>query len=525
MIKFITLIFLLFFGIELSSQTWELKLTSNVYLRKWKLTSKADKDETQIGGASIILYKAGKQVAQTTSSSDGEFTIMVPPNGDYYLAVSYPGCNTKRMAVNTQAVPDNIANDNFKPSFKISGGFIMVKPYPGINYSELSQDLIRVEYLSSKKAFDDTDEGTQKGLGIVSKIYSDEDALFKNFCSTNKAGDVALAKPDCPLAKTLYEKAITMISGEQYPIDQLAKVGLCLKDKELADKKAIDAKKAEDEKAIADKANKEKAAADKAEADKLVKEKIIADKLAKEKLAAEKIEAEKIAKQKVKEEKVVNTPIKAEVKVEVKVNEKSEKQKQNEEKALKQKEGLANAKAEDLAEEKAIEEKRLAQKVEKDKLAKEKEQKQKEGMAKAKDEELAEEKAIEEKRLAKEKEKNEKAKNEKEALAKIKAEELAEDIAKQKKREADETEKKRLAYENKKNDIEPETGNGDSKYKIPQKLGVNLYKEYIIKGDEQFKFKQYKDAKGYYQEALKQKANDPIAIKKIEECDKLLNSK
>ena len=42
------------------------------------------------------------------------------------------------------------------------------------------------------------------------------------------------------LAKSLYEKAINLIPGEEYPVVQLEKVGLCLKDKELAEKKAAE---------------------------------------------------------------------------------------------------------------------------------------------------------------------------------------------------------------------------------------------------------------------------------------------
>src|SRR5438445_321257 len=128
----------------------------------------------------------------------------------------------------------------------------------------------------------------QHGLAIVSRIYAAEDALFQNFCSTNKAGDVALAKPDCPLAKTLYEKALTIIPGEPYPAEQLIKVGLCLKEKEEAAKKAAEASAA--------KAEAEKLAAEKAAADKLAKEKEAADKAQADAAAAKaKADTEKIA--------------------------------------------------------------------------------------------------------------------------------------------------------------------------------------------------------------------------------------
>ena len=165
-----TFIALLFVSTFCNAQ-WSLKLSSNVYLRTWKLDTKANKEEKEIDGATITLFQNDKQIDQTTSGNGGEFTILIPKDGEFYLTVSYPGCNTKRMGINTQNVPENISKDNFKPSFKIIGGFIMVKPYPGINYSELNQNLIRVEYLLNKKAFDDTEEGTEKGFAIVSKIY------------------------------------------------------------------------------------------------------------------------------------------------------------------------------------------------------------------------------------------------------------------------------------------------------------------------------------------------------------------
>lgn len=113
-----------------------------LYHRTWQLDTKAKEEEKEIGGASVTLMYNGKIITQTTTNLNGEFTIKVPKDGEYYLTVSYQGCNTKRMAVNTKNVPLDIQKDNFNPTFHIEGGFIMVKPYPGIDYSELSKDLI-----------------------------------------------------------------------------------------------------------------------------------------------------------------------------------------------------------------------------------------------------------------------------------------------------------------------------------------------------------------------------------------------
>lgn len=275
------------------AQNWSVKISSNVELRTWKLTTKADKEEKSLLGASITLYQGSKIISQGTSDGNGNFSVMVPGNGEYVLSVSYPGCNAKKFSIVTTGVPQELQNDpSWKPSFSI-GGFVMAKPFPGIDYSGLQQTLVKVVYEPKIKNFDDDEPYTDAGLGIVMKIASAENVLINNFCNTNKQGDVALAKPDCPLAKMLYEKAIAMIPGEQYPVEQLKKVGDCLKAKEETAQKAAEAAKAKEE---ADKIAKEKAAADKAAKDQAAKDKVAADKLAKEKAAADKAEKDKAAK-------------------------------------------------------------------------------------------------------------------------------------------------------------------------------------------------------------------------------------
>src|SRR5688500_8275383 len=119
-----------------------LPISSNVEIRKWKLTYKSEKTEEPLGGASIVLTKAGTLVSQTTSNGYGDFTVMVPPNGVFILTVSYPGCNTKKFEIITTGVPEELQKDNFNPSFSI-GGFVMAKPFPGIDYSGLQTPLVK----------------------------------------------------------------------------------------------------------------------------------------------------------------------------------------------------------------------------------------------------------------------------------------------------------------------------------------------------------------------------------------------
>ena len=324
--KHIKITVLFFLILAISHAQWTLKLSSNVLIRTWKLTTKADKDEKNLNGAFIVLTQGEKVIIRTTSEPNGDFTVMVPANGEFILTVSYPGCNSKKFLINTLNVPDNLNNDTYKPSFSI-GGFIMAKPFPGIDYSGLQQELVKVEYRPKLKNFYHDDDYTNNGINIVQKIAEAENKLVDEFCSTNKAGDIALAKPDCPLAKSLYEKAISLIPGEQYPVEQLVKVGLCLKDKEAAEKaKADAAAKAEADKLAAEKKAKEDAdkkalieAAAKAEADKLAAEKKAKEDADKKALAeatakteANKLTAEKKAKEDADKKALADAAAKAE---------------------------------------------------------------------------------------------------------------------------------------------------------------------------------------------------------------------
>jgi len=280
---------------------WRLRLESNVYLRTWKLTTKAEKTEAEIFGAKIVLYDAATQkpVAQTVSDNEGKFMLEVPPNGNFYILISYPGCNTKKMTVDTRNVPQEIQEKNFRPRFKITGGFIMAKPYPGIDYNGLSESLVHVRYFENKKAFDDDKVYTERGTSIVSKIYDSEWDLFKKFCDFNKKGDDALAIPDCPLAKKMYESALALIPGEFYPTQQLAKIPDC-------DSKNEQKKKEEEEKKLKEeqeKLAKQKEAEEKARREAEAKAKAEAEKAEKEKLAKQKQEEEKARKKQEEERK------------------------------------------------------------------------------------------------------------------------------------------------------------------------------------------------------------------------------
>ena len=274
------------------SQNWEVAISSSVELKTWNLTSKAEVSTEPLQGATIKLMKDDGTIGQWTSDSKGNFTVRVPGGSVYTIEITYPGCNSKRFEVNTTGVPSDVASDNFTPTFGIIGGFVMSKPFPGIDYSALNTPLVKVNYDTKIKNFNDDKNYTDNNLNRVMKIVEAENTLIQNFCTTNREGDVALKKPDCPLAKSLYEKAISIIPGEQYPVQQLAKVGKCFED--------IAAKEKQKEQ---EKLDAEQAAKEKLENERLAKEQAAAKKLADQQAAKDKEENERLAKEQAAKQK------------------------------------------------------------------------------------------------------------------------------------------------------------------------------------------------------------------------------
>lgn len=240
------------------SQGWMLKLSSNVELRSWKLTSSAAKSEKSLGGASIALYKGESLLSQTTSDGNGDFVIDVPANGDFILKISFAGCNTKKFFVSTNGVPENVSNDNFKPTVVI-GGFVMSKPLKGVDYIGLNEPLVKVEYKGKGQNFDKDEVVTNRGMDIVSKIYDAENSVIQKFCNYNKAGDDALKKNNCPLAKSYYLKAMDLLPDEPYPGERLKMAEDCLlKKKQNEEALAVEnSRKAEEQKAAQEKKKQE----------------------------------------------------------------------------------------------------------------------------------------------------------------------------------------------------------------------------------------------------------------------------
>ena len=117
------------------AQNWSLKITSHIGFRKYNLDTKIQKEETVLGGALIKLYKGNTVVDQSVSDGGGYFSIFVPANGEFILTVTYAGCFTKRIYINTNGVPPEVQKTDIKPSISIEGFILSID----IHYCPLIQ--------------------------------------------------------------------------------------------------------------------------------------------------------------------------------------------------------------------------------------------------------------------------------------------------------------------------------------------------------------------------------------------------
>ncbi len=161
-----------------------------LYQQAWtlRLISSVEKDGKGLGGASIKLFQGAKLVSQSLSGADGDFTLEIPPNGDFMLVVSYGDCNTKKFQVSTLGVPAEIGDDRFRPSFEI-GGVTMAKPLYSIDYSALNSPLVKIAFMPDIKKFDHDENHTTQMLAALGKIREAEKALIQKQQETCEAGD------------------------------------------------------------------------------------------------------------------------------------------------------------------------------------------------------------------------------------------------------------------------------------------------------------------------------------------------
>lgn len=188
---------------------------------------------------------------------------------------------------------------------------------------------------------------------------------------------------------------------------------------------------------------------------------------------------------------------------------------------------LADKKALDEANTKSNEAKLAAEKAEADRLAKEastkaKAESEKTEAKKREDEKIAKQKAEAEK-LQADKLSKEKKEKEKVTVEKKQSEPLKQEPPTKEKTISPAKEQNTGLTPNNSGSGSGSSGvnTGDAKYSIPQALGSDKYKATIKRADELFKMKRYTEAKPMYEEALKQKANDPYATNKLAEIEKL----
>lgn len=218
----------------LTAQNLIYKFKSKVELRDWKLSSKAYKEVTYLEGASIELYEGSKLITKTNSDKDGNFTLDLPPSGNFTLMVNSPGYNSRRFSLNCNSIIIKNGEADFIPSVDVTG-FISTKTIKDVKDMGISNPTVLM-------ANEKSEVYKYNGLNFPVNVNDGDLKLIQKFCTCNKLGDMALQNKNYELAKIYYIMATNMMEKEEYPKDQLKRVEDGLKEKMFAEKEAMRSK-------------------------------------------------------------------------------------------------------------------------------------------------------------------------------------------------------------------------------------------------------------------------------------------
>jgi len=520
-------------------------------------------DNDALNGAIITVTQGGRTVSTITTGSDGKYSFQLPLGGDYLVTVSKSEMITKKFSISTRGIPPERA---LEPFGVVDAQISLWKKVEGVDYSALNQPANKYTYFGDKQNFDYDKAYLEQMLGVIEGIREQEKAiekknkdLEKNYQAAIKEGDKNFSKKDYQGALAKYNEALGLKKEDAVAKQKIEQTNQAMKAdadaKAKLEAEAAAKKKAEEDakaKAAADAAAKAKADADaKAKLDAEAAAKKKAEEEAKAKSAAEakakadadakaKLEADAAAKKKAEEEAKAKSAAEAKAKADADAKAKLEadaaakKKAEEDAKAKADADAKAKLEADNAAKKKAEEEakNKAAAEAKAKADADAKAKLEADAAAKKKAEEEAKNKAAAEAKAKADA--DAKAKLEAEAKKKAAAEAKAKADADAKaKLEADAAAKKKAEEDAKAKAIadtkSAEDNKGQAKATIRGTLGGGgttdvQYRAAIVRGDNNLKFKQYKDAVSAYTEALTYKANDAYATKQLALAQKNLVS-
>lgn len=156
----------------------------------------SDQDtKKRMGGVVVTVYKDGKQIAQSTSASNGSYSVSFPVPGSYKIEYTKPGFTSKFMMINTAGLSDEdmpIGGKIFPPididlfSDRPNADMSFMKTDPVVDWNwdgkKLFMDWDRNQAGAMKKRIEDALEKAEKAgkenEAKYNQLIKDADAAF-----------------------------------------------------------------------------------------------------------------------------------------------------------------------------------------------------------------------------------------------------------------------------------------------------------------------------------------------------------
>jgi hypothetical protein len=287
-VRFLFLVLGLFFCFDLFSQPvkWFMDIGATV-----------KKDSKKLDGATVTLFKNGKEQEKTVTSPSGKFNFKLESNADYTIKFSKPGHVSKIVSVSTKGIPpdDIMGFKEGEDIFTFAGWEIsLFEEIPGLNTSILNNPVAKISYNSVARTFDYDKQYSKSIQAQMTQLQDELEQRLADEAAKKNAEAAAAARADAAAKRKLEEEAKAKAIAESKA--KAAAEAAAKADTEARMKAEAEARKKAE---LAAKAQAEETARLEAEAKKKADEEAKAKALAEAKAKAE---AEAAAKAKAAEE-------------------------------------------------------------------------------------------------------------------------------------------------------------------------------------------------------------------------------
>ncbi len=218
--------------------------------RKYEILGKVDVENGTTAGLKVTIFENAKKLETSSVGRNGKFQYKLDFGNDYMLVFKKEGFVTKKVSISTFVPTEILEQDNRFPPFHFNVTLFPV--YEGIDLSIFDQPMGMIMYDKELDDFAYDKDYDKQIRDVIKKAEEEARKKAKELAAKEKKkeraykeaitkGDVYFKDKKYDLAKLGYEDALSIKSNAEYPKNQILKIEQVLKDKaeQLAKQKAL----------------------------------------------------------------------------------------------------------------------------------------------------------------------------------------------------------------------------------------------------------------------------------------------